>query len=389
MDNVSEKIYRASLKFLVPLSAVETYPLVVSEAMKLVKADCGSILLKQDGILQRIYASDSSFFKMKIEKDDPVYSVLKNKQPLIFTREKAIKIHPEIKSTKVHSGMISPLIYKNKAIGILTLMSSQEQAFKEDAVHLISVFSTLASLAIRKAQLHDETQGALEARDLFISMAAHELHTPLTTINGYIQLLYDRLSNTNTREGEWIKELSTEGHRLVKLVKEFLQLERIKTGKLHYLWKEFSLAEIIRRAELSFRFMHPEYQLVFHNFLKGHPELVIGDPDKLTQVVINILNNAAKYSSPATFITIYLQFVEPNSLVIKIRDLGKGIAKKDLPNIFKRYYRGSNPQREGIGLGLFLAQNIIMQHRGKIQIRSREGKGTTVIIRLPVANSSY
>lgn len=383
MDKVSDKIYLAALKFLVPLSLNETYVLVVSEAMKFVGAEYGSILLKQGRQLRRMYASHPAFYQIKIGKNDPMYDIFKLRRSAIFNRKQIFKIHPEITKTPVNSDLIVPLFYKNKSIGILTLMSSKKRAFTKKDSDAVTLFSPLGSLAIRKAELYDETKKALEARDLFISMAAHELRTPLTTINGYIQLLKDKFRDGQKRESNWVGELSREGQRLIKLVNEFLQIERIKSGKLQYLWQECELSEVIKRAKSNLLLNNPNYKIVFQNKLKNHSDRLIGDIDKLTQAVGNVLGNAVKYSKPENSIAVRLEFKAPN-LVLKIHDKGKGIPKKDLPNVFKRYYRGSSAaQREGIGLGLYLVENIIKEHRGKVRIYSRENRGTTVEIRLP------
>lgn len=382
MVNASEKIRLSALRFLVPLDLSQTYELIVSEGMKLVGADYGSILLEKKGKLQRVYASDPAFYKIKIQKGDLMYEVLKKKQPLPLTRQEIAKIHPEIKQTPVNSDIIIPLSYRNKTVGILTLMSSKEKAFAKKELNMVKHFAPLASLAIIKAQLDDETKKALEARDLFISMAAHELRTPLTTINGYIQMLCTKFGGTNTSEAHWVEELSRECFRLMNLVSELLQIEHARNGKLQYSWKQCSLAEVVNRARLNFRFSHPDYKIIFYNKLENCPDLVIGDFDKLMQVTTNLLDNAVKFSSFNTPITVHLKSESPH-LILTVKDQGTGIARRDCSQIFKRFFRGSKSRREGMGLGLFLVKNIIEQHHGKIKIHSKENQGTAIEVKLP------
>jgi len=143
------------------------------------------------------------------------------------------------------------------------VLSLQDGYFTEKEVNILKLFSSVASLAVIKMRLLNETQKALETRDLFISMAAHEFRTPLTTISGYTQLLYTKLAGANTSESRWIEELIWETSRLTILVNELLAANRIKSGKLQYIWKECSLKEVISRAILAFRFTHRIIKLIF------------------------------------------------------------------------------------------------------------------------------
>ena len=173
-----------------------------------------------------------------------------------------------------------------------------------------------------------------------------------------------------------------ESYRLTQLVNELLEIDRIKTGQFRYIWKECSLKEVINRALMDFRFTHPEYKVNFKNKLAVGHDRVIGDYNKLLQVIINLLDNAAKFSPPEKEITISLKS-RYGYIILEIKDKGKGISKKELPKVYEMFYRGKNHTREGIGVGLFLAKNIIIQHHGTISIHSKENKGTIVEIKLP------
>lgn len=383
-ENVLEKIHKAGLKFLIPLSPEENYALVVKEAMKLVKADSGSILIMQEGKLKRVYASSPDLYKIKSKKGQ-MRMVFRTRKPMIFSSKEIAKVNPDIKKIKAKSHMIIPLYYRDQSLGVLTLNSLKDNYFTLQDINVLKLFGPIASLAIRKTELHDATKKALEARDLFISMAAHEFRTPLTTIKGYIQLLYSKLSGADTSEARWIEELMWESSRLTTLVNELLEVERIKTGQFRYTFKECSFKEIISRALKDFRFTHPNRSIILEDNLHGSTDYVIGDYDKLLQVIINLLENAAKFSPSGSDITISLG-LKLKLLVILIKDKGQGIPKKELPEVFERFYKGTNnPDHKGMGLGLFISKSIITQHRGSIKIHSRLNSGTSVEIRLPRA----
>lgn len=239
----------------------------------------------------------------------------------------------------------------------------------------------MASLAIRKTQLYDESKKALEVRDLFISMAAHELRTPITTISGYSQLLYSKLGGSASVESRWISDLAWETLRLTHLVNELLEVDRIKGGQFQYTFEECSLREIIRRAISDFHFIHPEHKVILEDKLNGG-DLVIGDFDKLLQLVINLLDNAAKFTPPEKEINLTLNF-KSSYIIFTVKDQGHGITGKDLPQVFEKYYRGE-VIKEGMGIGLFLVKNIVNQHHGTINIFSKENRGTRVKIKLPM-----
>ncbi|MCL5784868.1 MAG: GAF domain-containing sensor histidine kinase [Patescibacteria group bacterium] len=382
MDNTLEAIYQSGLKFLSPLSLPDTYRQIVEEGIKLTQTDFGSILLLDNKELKKAYASAPVFCKIKPRKRDFMYRALKAREPVILNAKQIFRHHPEIKETKIHSVIILPLSDRIKPIGVISFMSLKNKFFSEKEKDMLKLFAPLVVLTIRKAQLQFQAQKAMETRDLFISMAAHELKTPLTTINGYTQLLYSKLAETNTPESRWIEELSWESYRLGQLVNELLEIDRIRTGKFRYVWEECYLKEIVDKALLDFRFIRPHNKILMENKLMPGHDRIIGDYNKLLQTILNLLDNAAKFSPLDKSIVISLKH-KSGYVICQVKDQGKGISKKDLPRVCQMFYRGGNHSGEGMGVGLFLAKNIVAQHRGIINIRSKENKGTTVEVKLP------
>lgn len=384
MENILKDIYKAGLKFLVPLTAEETYKTIVHEGIKLVGAEYGSILLEREGHLERVYASLPFAYQTKIRKRGNTYRAFRTRKTIMASISKIEKAHPELKAFGIRWSVFIPLSYIGKAIGVLTVNSRRDEEFNRKSLEVLEHFGSMASLAIRKTQLHDETKKALETRDLFISVAAHELRTPVTTIHGYAQLLYQKTENKQNSEARWIGELHAESARLALLVNDLLEISRIKTGKLQYHYKECSLLELAERAVKNFQFNHPKREIIYVNDLGKLPDLIIGDFDKLLQVFSNLLDNAAKFSDLNDKITIILK-AKLNNLIIQVIDHGKGISKRDLPKVFEGYYRGQNNGVEGMGLGLFLCKNIIEKHHGSIHLHSKVNKGTVVEVQLPRA----
>lgn len=163
-----------------------------------------------------------------------------------------------------------------------------------------------------------------------------------------------------------------------------MEVNRIRAGSLQYNLQECPIKTIIDRVIDNFKFNYPDRKLILSNHLLANKNIVIGDYDRLMQALINLLDNAAKYSPSDTEISLTLKSDDSN-FIIQIRDQGQGIARKDLPKVFERYYRKENSSQGGFGLGLFIVKNIIEYHHGTVRLHSHVNQGTTVEVKLPRA----
>lgn len=383
-SDILKKIYLSSLKFLAPLTTRDTYTTIVSEAIKLVQAEHGSILLEQDGELNRVYSTNPILYRIKHRKRGFLFKAFKTGKPIIIHAKKIEKVHPEIKKLSIVTDIIIPLSYRHKSIGILAVLTKKEEKFNEEDMDALILFGSMASLAIRKTQLYDETKSALETRDLFISMASHELKTPVTTIFGFAQLLLEKKNKKNEIKTSWIDSLNAECARLKSLINDLLEANRINNKHLYHDFRERSLRKIIRRILDNFKFSHPDRKTVFNDNINSRKDAIIGDSNRLIEVFINLLDNAAKFSPPQSEITLTLK-QDKKSFNIIIEDRGRGITKKDKPKIFDRFYKGTGTTHEGLGLGLFLVKDIIERHHGTINLHSQPNQGTIVEVKLPKA----
>lgn len=390
MENILEKIHKAALKFLVPLSVEEIYAVIGEEAVKLVGGEHSTIYVARDGGLERVYASHPDLFRIGANKTDLRYRVFKKRKPEVLNlkfMKDLKKKHPFMGEVYDRSAVLIPLSYRNKSVGLLSVMALKNTIFTKKEMDILALFGSLASIAIRKTQLYDEVKQALETRDMFISMAAHELRTPLTTITGYAQRLKRHLKDQESTEAKWAGELYRESLRLKELIHELLTIDRIKSGQLDYIFHEHSLREILQRLINAFVISHPDRKIVFHDQIEKGSDIIIGDINKLLQVFTNIIGNAIKYSPTDTEVTVTLKN-KNGYLVTLIKDEGGGIAKEDLPRIFENYYKGSNSKEESLGIGLYLAKNIIDRHNGEIKIRSKPNKGALMQVILPKGRRS-
>lgn len=384
MENILGQIYKSSLKFLEPLSAEKTYELIVREGITLVNGDDGVLHLYVNRQIVPVYASSPEGLIVNPRKKGFTYHAIKYKMAFVVDSKNFAPDHKALIEQGIKTTIFIPLSYRNKTIGVLIVRSYQEGRFKDLDLQVLKLFGSMASLAIRKAQLNQETQQALELRNLFIRMASHELRTPLTTVNAYTQLLYNSLKDKKTEEGTWVRRLHRENERLTKLVQELLEINRVNTGELLYVWEECSLSQIINMVEDNFNKNHTEAKLQIAGIRKKAGHSVFGDPNKLIQVFTNLLDNAVKFSPVDK--PIKLRFAELSEYyVISIIDKGRGIDPKHMPKVFTPFFKGVEDSG-GWGLGLYLVKEIIQKHHGKVGINSRLDKGTTFRVYLPKAN---
>lgn len=380
--SIIEKINKSALRFLVPLTLENTYETIVDEAVKLVGAMYGSIVLEQNGELVRVLSSSPIAYKTVNRRRGFTHESFKEKKVIVVDISEIGQIHPELIEAGIKTTIFIPMSYRRKPIGVLTVNLASKPKGLGEHLDVLKLFGSMASLAIRKAQLSDETKKTLEIRDLFLSMAAHELRTPLTTITVYLELLKKKVGQMQDQTLiRWSDELSSEAHRLSLLINELLVVNRIKSGELQYVLKTCNLKDILNRAFINFSSTYPNRIIDYKDCVPGDNAYIIGDFDKLIQVFINIFGNAAKFSSSNTNVIVELDR-QKNDYIVKIQDLGKGIPKEDMQRVFEGFYKGQS-HMEGMGIGLFLAKNIIDKHRGEISIRSRLNQGTVVKIKLP------
>jgi signal transduction histidine kinase len=375
------RIYESVLKFLTSQTLPETYKTAVREAIKLSRSEYGTLYLAQSDTLQKVYTTVPLGLRTEPRKHGLTYKTFRSGKLLVLSGTQLQKTQLQ-KHTDIKSLVLIPLAYHHKTLGVLTLQAKETGHFTKERLEILKLFGALVSLAVQKNQSYNEARAALRTRDLFISMAAHELRTPTTTIQGYIQMIKKKLVKKENVPNKWVGILASEALRLNNLLSELLQVDQIKTGQFRYEWKNNSLREIIRRAIATSQINHPYHRIVFEDKLNGAKDILLSDFDKLLQSIVNLINNSAKFSPSNSQIKILLSYQDPY-FKIAVRDQGRGIPKRDLPHVFEGFYKGKNSTKGGMGLGLFLAEHIVQRHKGFIAITSRVGKGTTAEINLP------
>jgi PAS domain S-box-containing protein len=219
-------------------------------------------------------------------------------------------------------------------------------------------------------------------KDDFISIASHELKTPLTTAKAYIQLLQIDMEETNDKNFIFAQKANASIDKLSYLIAELLDLSKIQNGKFPLNITTFNFNEMLSAAIEGVQYGSPGHSIIKTGEIN---KKIKGDKERLQQVVINLLTNAVKYSpkSDKVFINIVQ---EDGEVKVLVKDRGIGIRKENLGKIFERYYREEERtvHFQGLGIGLYISYEIIKRHNGKLWGESEVGKGSTFYFTVPI-----
>ncbi len=222
-------------------------------------------------------------------------------------------------------------------------------------------------------------------RSDFIANVSHELRTPLTSIIGYVEALLDGVQQDPPKREEFLQIIKIHADRLSALVHDLLQLSQIESGE--YRWRR-DVVDVVGLARRSVTLVHPLAQrrrIVVRGAGETESLNVEGDEEKLTQVLVNLLDNAVKYTEPGGTVEVSVR-ANNGRAIICVRDTGIGIPPADRDRIFERFYRvdrARSRESGGTGLGLSIVKHIVEAHRGTVTVDSRLGQGSTFTVALP------
>jgi PAS domain S-box-containing protein len=298
-------------------------------------------------------------------------------------------ILPIINALGLTSYMGIPLIARDKVIGAITFSSTQPQRhYTHEDLTFAQELARRIALTLDNARLYAEAQQAITLRDGFISIASHELKTPVTSLKLYVQLLQKQLS----RRGEEnlirsFAKMDAQLNKLTLLIEDLLNVSRIEHGKLDFHEDWFDLNEVVKETVEQIQTTTSKQHIRIEGSIS---QLVWGDRDRIGQVLTNLMTNAAKFSPQSD--TIIVQLTETQDTVkVSVQDFGIGIEKEHLNHIFDRFHRGSDPEEKtypGLGMGLYIAREIIKRHGGTLSVESEKGKGSLFSFTLPYKSSA-
>jgi len=230
-----------------------------------------------------------------------------------------------------------------------------------------------------------EQRKKAEARkDEFISIASHELKTPLTSVKGYMQLAEESVMGDEKESAlKFLNRSSNQLNKLNALIVELLDISKMSSGNLNYHFADFAFETFLDNTLGIFRDSHPGWQLV----RSGKADVTLsGDEFRLEQVILNFLSNAVKYSRIQDPIQVEVSLLPAGEISIRISDKGIGISAEQQPYLFDKFYRVPQAAHkyQGMGMGLYICAEIIRKHGGNYGVESEPDKGSTFYFTLPV-----
>jgi signal transduction histidine kinase len=249
---------------------------------------------------------------------------------------------------------------------------------------LQSFLGITAATTLILAAIVAERHTLEQRKDEFISLASHELRTPLTCLLGYAQLAQSELAGSGHPLAlGMLASMEAQAEKLARLIADLLDLSKIQAGNLTFAEEAVDVDALVREVVEQLQQTRTQHQI---NIEGSAPGTIVGDRGRLGQVVINLLTNAMKYSPQAEQIIVHLTSATW-ALKVSVQDFGIGIPPSEQGKIFERFYRVPGEQKQagdGLGVGLFIAYQIIEHHGGKLWVESLEGHGATFSFSLPL-----
>ncbi len=297
--------------------------------------------------------------------------------------KKNLEYISRLKKLDCCSAFIMPLESHNKLFGAITLIrSSNRGIYSETEINLITEFARRATICIENARLYRQAQLVVEAKTQFVANMSHEIRTPLGVILGFAELLQDK-DLTSDQKKNYLDIILRNGHQLLELVGDLLDVSKIELGKIEISHLSISIKELIQDviATLSIKALEKNIKL-YVDFDSETPEKLISDPLRIKQVLINLIGNAIKFS-PAGVVRIraVTEAVDKQyRVIIDIADQGVGIALEKQQQLFQSFVQADVTMTRiygGVGLGLFLSKKMAQSLGGTVElIFSDVGKGS-------------
>lgn len=267
------------------------------------------------------------------------------------------------------------------AIGGLFFGHSQPGIFKPEHEKLAGGIAAQASVAIENAKLYEEIKQLNTKKDEFISVAGHELRTPITTVKAYLQLLEDHTPAGLPKH--FVEKALRQVNKLNRLITDLLDVSKIQAGRLEYQMIPCFLMPLIRESLDTIRRIHPTHRVCTD--LPEEDIVITADGTKIEQVLINLMINAVKYSADGTEILVAVKKAD-RRVVVSVQDQGIGIDAEHLGMVFNRYYRVQSARDviAGLGIGLYISKEIVERHGGSIWAESQKGQGSIFYFSLPL-----
>ncbi|HUS31128.1 MAG TPA: GAF domain-containing protein [Kofleriaceae bacterium] len=393
------KLAKITMSLSRALTAEQTARCIIEEIASLLSATTGSVLLTAgDGrSVDRLvfHGAHSGRQPRTIDDDRPVCETARTGTIIWVSGEEACRRYPQLRAEAQESGTITwgaiPLLFEGRTLGAIEVQFSTERPLAAEDAELMTTMGRQCGQALERARLFDaagtaraEAENANRAKDEFLAMLGHELRNPLAPIVTALELMKLRHGTESSKEQDVIDR---QVKHMTRLVDDLLDIAKITRGKVELDRRPVELKSIIAKA---FEIASPLFERRGHHVTVAEPDAPVwlhADETRLSQVLANLLTNAAKYTDAGGTITVTARR-EARDVVIEVADNGVGIAPDMLPRVFDLFvqgYQDSDRRQGGLGIGLSLVRNLVMLHGGTVSVASEGlGHGSQFVIKLPV-----
>ena len=377
---------------------------VVDTAAKLCRADTAVIFKLEQGIYRFAagYCIDPRY--METERATPITPgpgtvvgrAAMRREPVRIVDAMADPLYEkkeDAEVAQVRSMMGVPLIRAGEPIGVIALARQRVEPFVDRDIELVSTFADQAVIAIENVRLFDEIQDksrqlevASQHKSQFLANMSHELRTPLNAILGYTELMADGIYGELPEKTMGVlKRLESNGRHLLGLINDVLDLSKIEAGQLTLDLSDYSLDDIAQTVRSTLEPLAADKKLAFKVEVAPKMPAGYGDGRRLTQVLINLVGNAIKFTDTGE--VVIKAGPTDGSFHLSVSDTGPGISAADQAKLFQEFQQADNAitrKKGGTGLGLAISKRIVEMHGGKIWVESQVGKGSTFSFTVPV-----
>jgi signal transduction histidine kinase len=377
---------------------------LIESAARLCEADKATITREKDGAFYSAEAYGSSREFMDYIRNIPIEPERGSASGRALLEGRVIHI-PDVKTDSEYTWVETqrrgdyrtilcvPMLREGVPIGVLILTRSEARPFTDKQIELVTTFADQAAIAIKNVQLFDEIQDksrqleeASQHKSQFLANMSHELRTPLNAILGYTELMADGAYGEPSEKMIGIlKRLEANGRHLLGLINDVLDLSKIEAGQLVLELSDYSVQDIAQTVRSTLEPLAADKKLAFKVEMAPQLPPGRGDGRRLTQVLINLVGNAIKFTD-AGEVAIKAE-ANNGSFHVSVRDTGPGISATDQAKLFQEFQQADNAitrKKGGTGLGLAISKRIIEMHGGKIWVESQPGQGSTFAFTLPV-----
>jgi PAS domain S-box-containing protein len=328
-----------------------------------------------DAYTNKLIRANNVIFKQNLEYFTQINHL--NSEDYKILNKRGEEYKPDQMPTRLAlkgKNVIDEELYFEKLNEFYKILSLSASPIRDLSKKIVAVVLTIRDITQQKE--HEKQ------KDMFIGIASHELKNPITSIKAFTQLLLKKLKNDDHSKNMLLR-MDDQIEKLNTLITDLLNLSRIQAGKIEFHKSTFDLNKLIREAVNDIQHSTEKHKITIEGKVN---KKVYGDKNKIYQVVVNLINNAIKYSPESDKVFINLR-QNKNTVNIDITDLGIGMDKSIKNKIFSPYFQATESNGnsyKGLGIGLYISKEIIAHHNGKIDVKSEVGKGSTFSIILPI-----